>query len=385
MDLEKKKSFQRELKNLILSEIKRRGSITFCEFMDLCLFHHEYGYYQTKKTRIGKEGDFYTAPYVHPIFGGLIGKQLFQMADIIGGDLFCIVEMGAERGWLANDILNWILKNKPDFYNHLRYYIIELNPNLLVNQKKVLWEHIRREKVFFLKMEDFEKGALRFRGCFISNELVDAFPIHRVIFKNGTLKEIYVTQKNGILFEELGELSDKRINEYFFSLNIQLNEGQIAEVNLKALEWIENISKCLIEGFVITIDYGYLGEELYSFPRYRGTLMCYKNHQVSGNPFESLGEKDITSHVNFTALIRKGEEVGLCFTGIVPQSKFLINLGILEEMDSLQEKLTTVEAINLRLKLKTLIEPEIGMGEVFKVLVQHKGIKKPDLVGLKEF
>jgi SAM-dependent MidA family methyltransferase len=123
---------------------------------------------------------------------------------------------------------------------------------------------------------------------------------------------------------------------------------------------------------------------LYTDSRREGTLLCYHNHRTSENPFERLGEQDITSHVNFTSLIKKGEEVGLHFTGLVPQYRFLIGLGILEEMGSLERGLSEIEGLELRVSLKHLIEPEVGMGEVFKVLIQHKGIEKPQLDGLRD-
>jgi SAM-dependent MidA family methyltransferase len=140
----------------------------------------------------------------------------------------------------------------------------------------------------------------------------------------------------------------------------------------------------LERGFVLTIDYGYLAEELYAPHRREGTLLCYYQHQASENPYERLGEQDITSHVNFTGLIRKGEEVGLRFAGLVPQYRFLIGLGILEQMETLGKELTELEGLKWRLSLKHLIEPELGMGEVFKVLVQHKGMDQPQLDGLRD-
>jgi SAM-dependent MidA family methyltransferase len=97
-----------------------------------------------------------------------------------------------------------------------------------------------------------------------------------------------------------------------------------------------------------------------------------------------LGEQDITSHVNLTSLIRKGEEVGLRFTGLVPQYQFLIALGLLQEIETLGREMAEVEALQLRLSLKHLIEPERGMGEIFKVLIQHKGMDQPQLDGLRE-
>ena len=132
------------------------------------------------------------------------------------------------------------------------------------------------------------------------------------------------------------------------------------------------------------IGCGQIAKELYGSHRREGTLLCYTQHQTSENPYERLGEQDITSHVNFTGLIQKGEEVGLRFTGLVPQYQFLIALGLLQEMESLGREMPEMDALQLRLSLKHLIEPEMGMGEVFKVLIQHKGMDQPRLEGLRD-
>jgi len=161
-----------------------------------------------------------------------------------------------------------------------------------------------------------------------------------VIFNHGELKEVYVTQRQGQLEEQWGNPSDPRILSYFESMGIALQEGQKAEVNLKALDWVEKVGRGLRKGFVLTVDYGYLAEELYAPHRKDGILLCYFQHRTSENPFERLGEQDITSHVNFTSLIRQGEKVGLRFTGLVPQYRFLIGLGILQEMESLVQDMS---------------------------------------------
>jgi SAM-dependent MidA family methyltransferase len=167
-------------------------------------------------------------------------------------------------------------------------------------------------------------------------------------------------------------------------MGIHLREGQRAEVNLKALDWVEKVARCLKKGFVLTIDYGYLANELYAPHRRDGTLLCYCQHRTSENPYERLGEQDITSHVNFSGLIQKGEELGLHLTGFAPQYRFLLALGILQEMESLGREMSETDALQLRLSLKHLIEPEMGMGEVFKVLIQHKGMDRPLLDGLRD-
>jgi SAM-dependent MidA family methyltransferase len=245
-------------------------------------------------------------------------------------------------------------------------------------------EHQKEGKVFWINPEAFEQGKCLIEGCFLSNELVDAFPVHQVIFNRGILKEVYVTQDHGQLKEQWGELSDPRIASYFQSMDVSLQEGQRAEVNLKALDWVEKVARCLKKGFVLTIDYGYLAKELYGPQRREGTLLCYYQHRTSENPYERLGEQDMTSHVNFSGLVQRGEEVGLHLTGLVPQYQFLLALGLLQEMESLGRGMSEMDALRMRLSLKHLIEPEMGMGEVFKVLIQHKGVDEPQLDGLRD-
>jgi SAM-dependent MidA family methyltransferase len=306
------------------------------------------------------------------------------MSEQLGGVFFDVVEQGGGRGFLCEDVLQWAKKNSSVFYQHLRYHLIETSPFLLKEQREKLVEHEKEGKVFWIDPEAFEEEKNLMEGCFLSNELVDAFPVHQVIFDHGNLKEIYVTQDHGHLKEQWGELSDPRITSYFQSMDITLQESQRAEVNLKALDWMEKVARCLKKGFVLTIDYGYLAKELYSSHRREGTLLCYTQHQTSENPYERLGEQDITSHVNFSSLIQKGEDVGLRFTGLVPQYQFLIALGLLQEMESLGKEMSEMDALQLRLSLKHLIEPEMGMGQVFKVLIQHKGIDQPQLDGLRD-
>jgi SAM-dependent MidA family methyltransferase len=381
---EEKRSRGERLRRFIFSQIEKRGAIPFSQFMEWCLYHPEDGYYQSERMGIGREGDFYTGPCVHPLFGGLIAKQLSQMSEQLEGARFDIVEQGGGRGFLCKDVLQWAEKNASAFYQRLRYHLIETSPHLLKEQRETLGDYEKGGKVFWIEPEVFEQGKALMEGCFLSNELVDAFPVHRVIFDHGNLKEIYITQDHGQLKEQWGELSDPRIAPYFQSMDIALREGQRAEVNLKALDWVEKVARCLRKGFVMTIDYGYLAKELYGPHRREGTLLCYYQHRTSENPYERLGEQDITSHVNFSSLIQKGEQVGLHLTGLVPQYQFLLALGLLQEMESLGRDLSEMDALRLRLSLKHLIEPEMGMGEVFKVLIQHKGIDQPQLDGLRD-
>lgn len=373
-----------KLKQFILSHIREKGPIPFAQFMEWCLYHPQYGYYRSGGVKIGKEGDYFTGPCVHPLFGGMVAKQLFQMAEILSGERFDIIEVGSGRGFLCQDILEWAKKKTPHFFKKLRYTLLETNPHFLEEQKLRLRPYEEEGKIRWMNPETDDQGMEPITGCILSNELIDAFPVHLVILDQGRLKEIYVTAHQDQFEEIYGEPSNPKLLSYIEWMAIKLEEGQRAEVNLKALDWLENVTKLLERGFVFTIDYGYLSEDLYHSDHRRGTLLCYYRHQTSDNPYERLGEQDITAHVNFSALMKKGEEIGLHVTGFVSQYRFLLALGVLQELETLSNDLSEFESLKLRLSFLNLIEPEKGMGEIFKVLIQHKGINPPTLDGLRD-
>ena len=362
------------LRKEIVNLINKRGKITFADFMELALYHPEHGYYTSGKEKIGKKGDYYTSSDVHPVFGELIARQLEQMWRLMGKGRFTVVEMGAGKGRFCYDIINFIKKKFPEFFEEVDYKIVEISQNLIERQSstlkgledKVSWESLSEDGFSFEPVI----------GSFLSNEFVDSLPVHQVVVENNCLKEIYVAIKDDKFCEVIDDLSDLALEDYFAKSKISLKEGQRVEVNLRALDWVKNISRYLKRGFVITIDYGYLAEDLYSEQRHRGTLMCYYEHITSENPYERVGSQDITSHVNFSSLMEAGNRCGLNTTGFTRQSKFLIALGILDEMNKVQGD------IGKLLTIKNLFLPG-GMGDIFKVLIQHKGIDNPELIGLR--
>ncbi len=353
--------------------------------MEWCLYHPDDGYYHSEGTKNGKGGDYYTAPCVHPFFGRIVARQLMQMSELLGTERFTVVEMGAGRGFLCRDILDWASRSAPAFYRRLDYRLFDASRRRVEEQRETLAPYEREGKVTWEEAGELEKGEQMIEGCFLSNELVDAFPVHRVVFQDGKLREIYVGEQDGGFVEVLGDLSSPEIGEYFTDDAVVLKEGQEAEVNFHARQWIRAVGRRLRRGFVLTIDYGCLAGELYAPWRRSGTMMCYYQHRSSENPYERVGEQDMTAHVNFSALIREGEEAGLSFTGLVPQYRFLIGLGLLGEMEEAAKGMSEIEGLKMRLSLKHLIEPSVGMGEIFKVLIQHKGVEKPQLDGMRDF
>lgn len=363
------------LETFLLQRIRQAGGIPFGEYMGQCLYHPQYGYYMAPRDRIGKGGDFFTSSSVHSIFGRLIAKQLHQMWRLLGEGAFDVVEQGAGEGHLCLDILDAIADDFPHFYEALTYHLVEISPDNRGRQKELLSRHLGR--VDWCEFADLKN----IRGCFLSNELVDAFPVRVFEKHNGILKEVYVVAGESGLGEELRPLEDSRIADYFRAVGIEPVEGNRFEVNLPAVEWMQAVAEVLEVGFVLTIDYGYPAGELYAPFRRNGTLMCYRHHQPSDNPYEAPGSQDITSHIDFTALQKFGSERGLVPLFFGPQYKFLMALGFVETLLEIQAKETDEKrARALRLTLKNLIVPEGGMGETFKVLIQGKGVGEPSLL-----
>jgi SAM-dependent MidA family methyltransferase len=366
------------LRQIIAGEIRRQGPLSFARFMEICLYHPQHGYYASGRGCRGREGDYYTSPTIHPIFGALMGKQLAQMWRILGAGAFEVVEMGGGEGYLCMDILDYLQQEEPRFYDLLLYRMVEKSPGVIERQRRLLASHAA--KIGWHWPE--EMADQKIQGCFLSNELVDSFPVHRVVMKAGALQEVYVDLDKGGFKEVHKSPSTPELMAYFRRVGITLAQGQQAEVNLEALRWLEKVAQGLERGFVITIDYGYPAAELYSPLRPAGTLLCYQEHRALSDPYASPGLQDMTAHVDFTSLIMWGEGCGLQLTGLVPQYRFLLALGILEQAEHLGKGKGEGEALNERLTIKNLILPGV-MGETFKVLIQHKAIAKPQLEGLR--
>jgi len=219
-------------------------------------------------------------------------------------------------------------------------------------------------------------------GCFFSNELVDALPVHRITVDGSALKEILVALREENFVDVLAPLSTCAISEYFAVQGIALGEGQHAEAGLEACDWISEIGRRLERGYVLTIDYGHPAADLFDDHHMRGTLLAYQNHRASEDFYAAPGEQDLTAHVNFTALEAWGKRAGLETAGFTSQTAFLLALGQGNEFADLYDAgQTEADRARARLQLKTLIHPE-GMGERFQVLIQQKGVTVPQLTGL---
>ncbi len=366
------------LARALAERIRGSGPIPFAEYMRECLYHPEFGYYSKPEAR--RFADFYTNVDVHPIFGRLLARQFAEMWDMLGRPReFYAVEVGAGTGRLAGQILDFAARKLPEFYGALRYVAVEQSQARRERHRENLRTHL--ENGTAISAAELPQGIPA--GCIFSNELLDALPVHRVLVQRGNLREIYVNFNEDVFTEEPGPLTSAEIEKYFEEQHITLREGQQAEVNLEACQWIQDVGRRLDRGFVMTVDYGHEAAELYNERHMRGTLLAYSEHRASEDFFVSPGEQDLTAHVNFTALDVWGRRAGLSRTGCVSQMAFLVALGRANEFaDLYDEDSSEVERIRARLLLKSLINPE-GMGETFQVFIQHKGIAQPHLTGLQ--
>ena len=366
------------LAEILASQIRERGRITFAEYMDSCLYHPQYGYYAKADQQARR--DYITSVDVSPVFGLLLARQFHEMWTIFGQpEQFWLMEAGAGAGALAKQILDFAQESLGEFYAALKYIGVERSAARRAAQAAVLQTHLAMNRFSALAEMPNEIPC----GCIFSNELFDAFPIHRVVRENRELREIYVTLGGCGFSDEIGPLSTPTLAEYFSEMEIELHEEQLTEVCLQACDWIETAANRLQRGFVLTIDYGYEARELYDGRHMRGTLLAYGRHRASEDFYRAPGEQDLTAHVNFTALDVWGRRGGLVRTGFATQTNFLLalarhgNFADLEYPGANEHEQT---AANLR--FKTLVHPE-GMGETFKVLAQHKGIEAPQLAGFE--
>jgi len=349
--------------------------------MALCLYHPEFGYYRQGVERTGVRGDYFTSPDLHPVFARLVARQAAEMWEVLRRPArFTWVEMGAGSGRFARDFVVGARRQLPEFAAALEYVAVEPSARQPVGWLARLREGGAEGAVRVLNsLEEVEPLT----GCFFSNELVDAFPVSVVTRARGQLEEVYVTAEGDDLRETLGPLSDPAIAACVAPYANQLEEGHRIEVNREAVQWVRTMSEKLVRGFVVTIDYGDLAERLYAEARPRGTSLAYHRHTVSEDFFSAPGECDLTAHVNFSALIDAGKGSGLHPTGFTTQEAFLMAWGEKNEFADLYDPgEDEVERLQARLKLKRLLFPG-GMGNVFKVLIQHRGIAQPVLSGLK--
>jgi SAM-dependent MidA family methyltransferase len=412
--------------DLLIDLIHERGPLTVAAFMDLALYHSEFGYYARAAQRSGRAGDFFTSVDVGAMFGDLLEIQIAEMAELLAGitvenegraqptalsadpvSVFELVEAGAGNGRLSADILRAARRRHPDLFGRTKLHLVEASAAARGAQPATLGEVAERV------VSSTARLPPSFDGVLLANELIDAFPVHQVVMRPGGLREVYVDlapdsvrgrAPNPPFVTREGPLSTPALAEYLRRLDITLEPGWRVEINLQAVDWIRDAAQRLRRGFIILIDYGHEASQLYGVTHAGGTLTTFARHTMAGaesgaaapwlmNP----GAQDITAHVDFTTLRRTAEAEGLATLGLLDQTYFLMGLVDRLEPGSLGsrrsqgsgpnpenpgrlENLENLADLNDRLALKTLLMPG-GLGSALKVLLLGKGVGTPALRG----
>jgi SAM-dependent MidA family methyltransferase len=321
------------LAEILHDEIRGSGPISFHRFMEAALYHPEFGYYRKPRDPFGTGGDFYTAEQLQPVFGILIAQRIRMLRDLMGApEDFTVVELGAGR------------REMKEALTEFRYIPVDLGTGGLP-------DHIR--------------------GVIFSNEFFDALPVHAAVLRGNTARELRIGFENDVFTWVESGAAPEEVECYRKRYLGALSDGQIFEVNLDALGWMDRITALLEAGYVLSIDYGYTAAELPRFPT--GTLMAYRRHQAFEDVLKDPGEQDITAHVCFTALEEYGKRLGLGTEASEPLARTLISAGEADQFAAALAAPAADEQMRRRLQLKQLL---FGMGETFRTLLQRKKIER---------
>jgi SAM-dependent MidA family methyltransferase len=363
------------LRERIIEEIATRGSIPFSRYMEMCLYDPQEGYYSRSQEKFGRAGDFYTSSDVHAVFGRLLARQFEEMWRRLGKPTRLeLIELGPGRGLFARDVLDWSRKKFPESFAALHYRLVESSPVLRQGLQERLGEYMAQGRASIAA--EPEETAPAQHAIVFANEFFDALPVE-VLDARG---EVRVDARDGRLVEVFAPPSAE-VLKYLDCYAVHPEAGERVEAGLAAQRWVSRMARLAERTFFVLIDYGYTREELLA-GRHRGTVMAYRRHTASANPYDAPGEQDITAHVNFTALCGAARDAGLEVLGLVTQSQFLMGIGEDNQFaDAFEDCRLPQERAKVALQLKHLVSPA-GMGETFQVLVLGKGVTKNGVRGL---
>jgi SAM-dependent MidA family methyltransferase len=378
--------------NALRRQITTHGPLTVARFMELALYDPEHGYYARAAQRSGRMGDFYTSVDVGPLFGTLLARLVAQAWRVLGAPTrMDLVEAGAGNGRLACDVFDALARDERRCYEAVRLTLIERSQAAREAQPDTLAAHAGQ---LAARLDELPWDI---HGLIYANELLDAFPVHRVRMTRAGLRELYVDRVGDRLQLVEGPPSTPRLHDYFQHLNIALAPGTTADVSLAAVDWCARASRSLRRGFLLLLDYGHAAPTLYGEPGTGGTLRAYSRHLVDAPPSPTSGtpppvagtshdadgvesgsehpswltrpgQQDLTADVNFTAVERALTHGGLRRHAFVDQFRFLLALGLPDLLQEPPGEPPSLGAIRQRLVARTLVSPE-GLGGSHRALL----------------
>lgn len=345
--------------------------ISFYEYMNCCLYHSEFGYYLSEKIKVGREGDFYTSSSIGGVMGELLAARFVKRMNPFDDQVpLCLVEWGGGNGQLAMQVLDEIRILSDDVYKRTQYISVEASPFHRSLQADRLAGHA--DKLSFMTPDELKNYSPDGYVGLWANELLDAFPVHRLLFENGTYYELGVKWDETSGFEEIVmPLHDEDIWKFIESEKLKPQDGQRFEYNPGAGVWIQSMTSWLNNGEMVILDYGAETDELLAPHRMNGTLLCYRNHVASDRPYEYIGEQDMTSHVDFTVCRKAAKGASADEVKLLTQKEFLVGEGILERLQSHYGLDPFSPAAKKNRAIRQLLLSD-GMSELFKVLIINK-------------
>ena len=331
--------------------------------MQAALYDPEFGYYsRSDLQRWGREADYRTSPERSELFAATFARYFAKLYEELGRPAaWTIVEGGGGDGRFALGVLRALADEYPHVFNATRYCFDEISADAQARARASLSDF--KEHLTFDSLSVFSPSN---PWLYFSNELLDAFPVHRVASDG----ELYVTVDDSDKFTwTTGPFSSPYLQDYA----AKLSPGQIIEVNLAIDEWLASIAAKMTRGYVITVDYGAETDDLYDAAlRPQGTLRGFSRHEFVADVLAAPGEYDITSSVNWTQVIETGERLGFQVVEFESQDRFLVRAGLLESLEK-RLKLIEKEADQIRLTTgaREMILPG-GMASSFQVLVQKR-------------
>ncbi len=364
------------------------GRLTFADFMNLALYHPVHGYYLAPERRPGREGDFLTAPETHPFFGMTLARQIAECWERLGRpNPFTVREDGAGVGGLAYDIIAGLSVEAPELLATLRYRLVEANPYRREDAQAAMAEVGLDHLVAVEPPPSSDPDQIV--GVALANEVADAFPVHRLVWRHGVLRERFVVWNDAGFGDQEADLSpEAEATDPMTTLvdaGVILHEGDAIEISPAAASWFGGVGRGLGRGYAIVVDYGYPAAQLYRDHRLTGTLRAHSRHTVTDDPFRHVGQEDLTAHVDFSALQRAGEQAGLTFAGLTTQGGLLASLGLGDLLVRMQGDPTTTAADYLATQAAVLrlIDPG-GMGRFGVLIMARDAPVVPPLRGLVE-
>ena len=357
------------LRDIIVRRIEATGPISFAEFYELAMYHHQHGYYFTHDPT----DDFQSSPNVHPVFGACIARQLAEFwRQMDRPPRFEVFEAGASSGRLAADVLRYAATAEPEFYACIRYVLQDVTLTGSGAQQRLQSVDLPAEKA---EIAQTLPSSPTIEGCILSNELLDALPFRRLRNRDGHLYELLVGLQDGELVDvEAGPRPE--VIAHFEALGSSPAPGCEAEVCLAAPAWMAQAAKALRRGYVLTLDYGYEAPDLYAPWRKQGTLLTFYRHTSGDDPYVRIGRQDITASVDFTSVRRAGEAAGLTHLGTTTQAEFLARLGIGEALAAPPDA-TQLEAYYALRRAVMELTDASGLGRI-TVLTMGKGVPAID-------